>query len=82
MPKIIVMYSLAVIGGTFYLSKFPEKWFPGILGNFITLFTEACNPPIILMLHMITVYIQHIEPSAADGAWYRIVQNTYCTVDG
>ena len=30
LPKIIVMYSLAVIGGTFYLSKFPEKWFPGI----------------------------------------------------
>lgn len=82
LPKIIVMYSLAVIGGTFYLSKFPEKWFPGIPGNcssFITLLTEACNPPIILMLLMITVYTQHIEPSAADEAGF--CPNTYCKVD-
>lgn len=29
LPKIVVMYILATIGGLFYLSKFPEKWFPG-----------------------------------------------------
>ena len=30
--KIFVMYVITVIGGLFYVSQFPEKMFPGILG--------------------------------------------------
>ena len=33
MPKILIMYSLAVIGGAFFVTKFPESYFPGI--NFV-----------------------------------------------
>ena len=29
MPKIVVMYVITITGGTFYLSKFPENFFPG-----------------------------------------------------
>jgi predicted membrane channel-forming protein YqfA (hemolysin III family) len=31
MPKIVVMYVITITGGTFYLSKFPENFFPGKL---------------------------------------------------
>jgi predicted membrane channel-forming protein YqfA (hemolysin III family) len=31
LPKIVVMYVITIAGGTFYLSKFPEKFFPGKL---------------------------------------------------
>ena len=30
LPKIVVMYVITIAGGTFYLSKFPEKYFPGM----------------------------------------------------
>ena len=29
MPKIVVMYVLAVVGGAVYLTRFPESRFPG-----------------------------------------------------
>ena len=29
MPKILVMYVLATLGGFFYVSKIPERLFPG-----------------------------------------------------
>ena len=31
MPKIVVMYVITITGGTFYVSKFPESFFPGKL---------------------------------------------------
>ena len=35
LPKIVVMYVITITGGTFYLSKFPEKFFPGIFHTFL-----------------------------------------------
>ena len=32
MPKITVMYIITVIGGFFYVSRFPEKILPGEYG--------------------------------------------------
>lgn len=29
MPKILIMYALAIIGGAFFVTKFPESYFPG-----------------------------------------------------
>ena len=44
MPKIVVMYVIGVTGGTFYVSRFPESFFPGeymrspqeVMSNFTT----------------------------------------------
>jgi len=34
-PKIVVMYVLSVLAVFFYLSKFPECWYPGWLASLI-----------------------------------------------
>ena len=49
MPKIVVMYVIAISGGTFYLSRFPERFFPGIILSYILCVYMSCENNIMCM---------------------------------